>query len=128
MSDKKYMIQNFVPVLASELTAKVKELKADGYRLGHACCTKAGGGFEIMYSFDKDHVLLNLKLAVDEGQEVASISDVIWHAFIYENEMHDLFGVTFKNLALDYGGHFFKIAEPTPWNPKNEERKAEQNG
>jgi ech hydrogenase subunit D len=73
-------------------------------------------------------VLLNLKLEVKEGQEVASISDIVWHAFIYENEMHDLFGVTFKNLALDYGGHFFKTSEPTPWNPKNEERKAEQNG
>jgi hypothetical protein len=32
--------------------------------------------------------------------------------------MHDLFGITFRNLALDYGGHFFKIAEKTPWNPK----------
>ncbi|MCL1809159.1 MAG: NADH-quinone oxidoreductase subunit C [Clostridiales bacterium] len=128
MSEKKYLIQNFVPVTASELLGKVQDLKADGYRLGQACCTKLQEGLEIMYSFDKDHELLNLKLTVGEGQELESISNTIWHAFIYENEMHDLFGVKFNNSVLDYGGHFFKVAEPTPWNPNNEERKAEQNG
>jgi hypothetical protein len=32
--------------------------------------------------------------------------------------MQDLFGFKFKHLALDYNGKFFKVAEPTPWNPK----------
>jgi hypothetical protein len=33
--------------------------------------------------------------------------------------MHDLFGVKIKNNALDYGGKFFRLSQPTPWNPKN---------
>ena len=47
-----------------------------------------------------------------------SISGDYWPAFIYENEMHDLFGIKFSHLTLDYEGKFFKVAEPTPWNPK----------
>jgi len=125
MSEKKYKIQNFVPVTASELASKVQDLLTDGYRLGQICCTKLDDGLEIMYSLDKDHVLLNLKLPVQEGQDVLSITNICWPAFIYENEIHDLFGVEFRHSELDYGGHFFKIAEPTPWNPKKQETEAE---
>ena len=125
MSEKKYKTQNFVPVTASGLMAAVQDLTAGGHRLGQACCTKTADGFEILYSFDKDHELVNLKLPVEEGQEVMSISSVCWPAFIYENEIHDLFGISFKHLALDYGGHFFKIAEQTPWNPKKQEQEGE---
>ena len=46
----------FVPVEASELLAKVRSMKADGYRLGQACATKCKDGhIEVLYSFDKDH-------------------------------------------------------------------------
>lgn len=110
------MIQDFVPVEASDLLDTVATLKADGYRLGQACCTVVEEGLEIIYSFDKDHVLHNLKLSLPkEGAEVMSITGIIWSAFIYENEIHDLFGVTFKHSELDYGGNFFRVAEETPW-------------
>ncbi len=110
---------NIVPVTASDLLAKVRDLKSEGYRLGQACATKVSEGFEILYSFDKDHELLNLKLTIAEEEEVQSVTGEYWSAFIYENEMHDLFGINIKHIALDYGGHFFKVSEPTPWNPKN---------
>ena len=126
MSEKKYMIQNFVPVAASELVERVRELHSEGHRLSQICCSKVESGFELLYCFDKDHELLNLRLNISEDQEVMSVTNDIWYAFIYENEIHDLFGVTFKFSALDYGGHFFKVSEATPWNPKNDtERTAE---
>ena len=125
MCEKKYKIQRFEPVTASGLIDRAQDLITDGHRLGQACCTKTADGFELLYSFDKDYELLNLKLLVEEGQEVSSLSGVCWHAFIYENEIHDLFGITFKHLELDYGGHFFKIAEQTPWNPKKQEGETE---
>ena len=53
---------------------------------------------------------------VPENMELQSITGEIWSAFIYENEMHDLFGITFKNLELDYQGNFFRVAQKTPWN------------
>lgn len=124
MSEKKCMIQDFVDFNSpSDLLAEVRELKVDGYRLTHICATKVEAGFEILYSFDKDHVLKNLKLNISEDQKVESITDEYWPAFIYENEMHDLFGINIVGNALDYGGNFFKVSEPTPWNPKQQERK-----
>lgn len=111
--------QVFIFVEPTRLVEKVQDLKADGYRIGQACCTKVSEGFEILYSFDKNHELLNLKVILPEEEELMSITGVFWLAFIYENEMQDLFGVKFKHMALNYGGHFFKVSEPTPWNPKN---------
>ena len=125
MSEKNYLVQNFVPVTASELLEKVKVLTAEGYRLGQICATNAGEDIELLYSFDKDYNLLNLKMTVAEGQEVISITNICWPAFIYENEIHDLYGVFFKHSELDYGGHFFKISVPKPWAPKKEEKEAE---
>jgi len=119
MSEKKFMIQDFVAVEAEKISDTVKDLIADGYRVTQICATNKGEkGIELLYSFDKDHVLKNLRVMVPENGEISSISDVCWAAFIYENELHDLFGIDFRHLALDYGGHFFRISEKTPWNPQ----------
>ena len=118
MSERVNAEQNFTPVELSRLLSEVKDLKAEGYRFGQACATVIGDDLRIIYSFDKDHVLKNLKLIVPYGKEVESITGVYWPAFIYENEMHDLFGIKFNHMELDYEGNFFKVVEPTPWNPK----------
>ena len=110
--------QNFKVINTSQLLTEVKNFKAEGYRLGQACATVVGDTIEIIYSFDKAHVLKNLKLVISPEEEVESITGTYWPAFIYENEMHDLFGIKFMHMELDYEGNFFKVAEPTPWNPK----------
>lgn len=106
------------PVANADLLSVVRGMKKDGFRLLQICATKVSEGFEILYSFDKDHELTNLKLTVPEEEEVQSVTGEYWGAFIYENEMHDLFGIKIVNNELDYGGNFFKVSEPTPWNPK----------
>lgn len=116
---RSYKEQLIEPVAASDLLATVRNMKAEGYRMLQICATKVSEGFEILYSFDKDHELTNLKVTIPEEEEVQSVTGEYWGAFIYENEMHDLFGIKIVNNELDYGGHFFKVAEPTPWNPKN---------
>lgn len=111
-------VQNFKVINASQLIKEVKDMKADGYRLGQACATVVGDMIEIIYSFDKEHQLKNLKLVISDGEEVESITGTYWSAFIYENEIHDLFGVQFNHSKLDYQGTFFRIVEETPWKPK----------
>ncbi|MGI6737421.1 MAG: 4Fe-4S binding protein [Anaerovoracaceae bacterium] len=115
MSEKKFMIQDFRDVANGELLSTVRNMKADGYRLGQICATTKPEGFELLYSFDKDHVLANLRVRIGREDSVESVTGEYWHAFIYENEMHDLFGISFLHNALDYGGNFFKTAQPTPW-------------
>lgn len=113
--------REIVPVEASQLLPKVKELKSQGYRFLQACATKMDDGIEVMYSFDLDHDLLSLRMNIADDEEIQSISGDYWSAFIYENEMHDLFGIKVANNVLDYNGNFFITAMETPWNPKNEE-------
>jgi len=111
--------QLITPVANVDLLSVVRGMKKDGYRLLQICATKVSEGFEILYSFDNgEHELTNLKLIVPEEEEVQSVTGEYWGAFIYENEMHDLFGIKIVNNELDYGGNFFKVSEPTPWNPK----------
>ena len=105
-------------VAAQDLLAIVQDLKAAGNRLGQICATAAGESLEVLYSFEKENILKNLKVIIDaKAPELQSITAMYSYAFIYENEIHDLFGVKFKNLGLDYGGHFYVISEETPWNP-----------
>jgi ech hydrogenase subunit D len=117
MSERKDLIQVIETIEPDMLLATISDMRTEGYRIGQACATKLESTIEVLYSFDKDHILRNIKVVVeDEKPELQSITSVYWSAFIYENEMHDLFGITFKNSALDYGGKFFKTSKPTPWN------------
>ncbi|MDR1134861.1 MAG: NADH-quinone oxidoreductase subunit C [Clostridiales Family XIII bacterium] len=115
MSEEKHLIQNFIAVEASNLLNVVQDMKTEGYRLGQICAAYVNDVYQLLYSFDKEHVLTNLKLVVEDEGNLPSITGIYWPAFIYENEMQDLFGFKFKNLALDYNGKFFKVSAPTPW-------------
>ena len=126
MTEKNNAAQSFIPVIASELLGKVQDLKGSGYRLGQICASRVKGEFQILYSFDKNYQLLNLKMAANQNEEQPSITGVYWSAFIYENEIKDLFGFNFKNLVLDYGGHFIKTSMPTPWNPQEQLNAGEE--
>ena len=41
------------------------------------------------------------------------------NAFLYENEIHDLFGVVVKNINIDYGGTLYRTAIKTPFSVQN---------
>jgi Ni,Fe-hydrogenase III component G len=56
------------------------------------------GGFEIIYHFDVDGILVNMKTSVSRSTpELDTITDVIPSANFYEREVMDLFGIKFKN-------------------------------
>ena len=112
---EQYRIQNISAITKEELLTVSREFKDEGKRLGQICGTRIKNGTELMYSFDKDNILTNLKFSVTDEEEVQSITELYWPAFIYENEIHDLFGVKFKESKLDFEGRFFRLAIPTPW-------------
>ena len=105
-----------------ELLDKVLELKGKGYRLVQICSTKIPDGFELSYSFGQDYDFLNLKMKIDENTEISSISSIFEPAFLYENEMKDLFGVKINNITLDYKGNFYHTAVKTPFNQASDEK------
>jgi len=107
--------QTIIEVALPDLLREVDRLHADGYRLVQIGCTDVGGTYEINYSFDKGYHLKNLRLKVGPDTEVPSISGIYWGAFVYENEMHDLFGIPVSGINIDFKGTFIRTAKKYPF-------------
>ncbi len=114
--------QKIIIITIPELLKKVQEYSEKGYRLVQLNCSKIGETYEVNYSFDLDFKFENLKIILTEhATPVPSISSIFWQAFLYENEIHDLFGINVTGMNLDYKGTFYKTAVKDPFNrSKNE--------
>lgn len=118
----------FVDVPLGDLLARVQTLKHEGMRFIQLCAEFPEGGIDLVYTFydeTRDNAL-NLCVSLPENAEVPSIQGLYFAAFSYENEAHDLFGVNFINMNLDFGGHFFNLAETSPMTVITPEMKAER--
>ena len=121
MTDDIKNAQNIEIIEDVKILDTVADIKTAGYRLSQVCASKIDEKLEVLYTFEMDSKLQNYKVIIDcKEPTLSSITGVFHPAFIYENEMHDLFGITFRNLELDYGGAFYKLSEKTPWNPQEE--------
>jgi ech hydrogenase subunit D len=100
----------------ADLPARVGERKAAGDRLVAISCAVVEGANEITYSFeDRDHAFTNLRITVPPGATIPSVTPVYWGAFVYENEIHDLYGLTVEGMNVDFGGHFYATKVPFPF-------------
>ncbi|HJJ35856.1 MAG TPA: NADH-quinone oxidoreductase subunit C [Methanocorpusculum sp.] len=108
---------------ATELEQTVAALKNDGYRLVVITCTPAPENYDITYTFDKDTVFRHIRLNEPEEAEIPSITPAFPGAFVYENEIHDLYGFRFRNLSIDFKGTFIRTSVPYPFKKKQPEPK-----
>ncbi len=108
--------QTITEVGVDNLVSEVSKMYDEGYRLVQIGCGKYDDIFEINYSFDKDCKFVNLRLKITEGVVVPSITGVYLCAFIYENEIHDLFGVSIKDIAIDFKGNLIRTSIKNPFN------------
>ncbi len=108
-------LQEIMPVEKSDLMGLVAEFFAEGYRLVQIGCTTLPEGYELTYSFDREYKLRHLRFLAAPGEEVPSISVIYPGAFLYENEIHDLFGVAITHIAVDYRGTLYRTAIEKPF-------------
>ena len=108
--------QVITPIGVGDVVAKAEQAKKDGYRLVQIGCTKIGDDFEIIYVYDKDFALLSYRITVKEDVVIPSISSVYFGAFVYENEIHDLYGLHVSGINIDFKGTFYKTAIKHPFN------------
>ena len=117
------MADEILLIEKDELPSKVSSLMGKGYRLVQICCVKEPSGrepaqrLEMNYSFDKDYSMITLKLDLTTGEKLSSITPVCQAAYLYENEIHDLFGIQISGISDDFKGTLYKIAIPAPFNP-----------
>lgn len=98
---------------AESLVARTQALRAGKARLVQISATRLADHYELTYSFEVGHTLTNLRLLVTASDpRVPSISSVYWCAFLYENEIHDLFKVQVEGMAVDFKGNLYKATVP----------------
>jgi len=107
--------QTTIPVSIDQLVARTAQRKKEGFRLVQIGCTKIGDDFEINYVFDKDYVMTNLRITVKQDTMIPSVSSVYFGAFVYENEIHDLYGITVSGINIDFGGKFYRTTIKQPF-------------
>ncbi|MBF0360590.1 MAG: NADH-quinone oxidoreductase subunit C [Oligoflexia bacterium] len=131
-SNINYKDQEIQPINAGELLNYAQMFKNDNYRLIHIGAAKIADKFELTYAFDKDYKYRGIKitLPLDDTStsttpELKSISDFFWCAFLYENEIAELFGIKFHGIKIDYKGSFYRTAHKTPFNNPMASRKVD---
>nr|WP_321350517.1 NADH-quinone oxidoreductase subunit C [uncultured Methanoregula sp.] len=107
--------QTITPIGVGDVVAKADQAKKNGYRLVQVGCTKIGDDFEIIYVYDKDYALLNYRITVKQDTVIPSISGVYFGAFVYENEIHDLYGIHVSGMNIDFKGTFYRTAIKHPF-------------
>jgi len=105
---------DLIPIDA--LLDKVLALREAGHRLVQIGVTRLHEQLELTYSFDLGNRLTNLRLHIPaEDAHVPSVSSIYGYAFLYENEIHDLFNLKVDGMTVDFHGHFYKTAVKFPF-------------
>ncbi len=116
----------------ADLTEEVAILKERGFRFIQLCATTKEDGVELLYSFlpesFDDSTITALIVQQEDGQAVPSISEIYPESFVFENETHDLFGIDFDGLDIDYAGNFYTTAVPYPMNDRASNFAAKNSG
>ena len=116
-----------LPLEVSEIKQCAAAMKEQGWRYVQMLCVNTDNGIDVLYTYNRDDVLRTYAVrGVQKDEAIPSVTDLFLAAFVFENEAHDLFGVNFINMKLDFGGHFFSLAETSPMTVITPEMKAER--
>jgi len=78
---------------------------------------QGAGSYDITWSFATDRKLEHVREHVLPGEPVPSIGGSYPSAYLYENEMRELFGVNVTGLAVDFKGQLYQTATRVPFSP-----------
>ncbi|WP_165056475.1 MULTISPECIES: NADH-quinone oxidoreductase subunit C [unclassified Adlercreutzia] len=117
--------QDFSPLSIEAIHEVAAARKSEGYRYVQTLAVNTEDGVDLVYSFMKDGALDNEVVSgVPRDAVIPSITDVFLEAFVFENEIHDLFGVHFEGIAIDFGGNFYHLSVKEPMTIISPEQKA----
>lgn len=112
-------VQELKVIQTADLLAECAKTAATGARLVQLLAVSTAEGLiEITYSFSKEFYMTSIRIAVKKGEEIPSVTPVWKGAFLYENEIKDLYGVEIQNISVDYNGKFYDVAKEHPFAPK----------
>ena len=118
---KRFQTSTFIEAPVEQVVDIAASYRERGWEFSQICATTVEGGIELLYaSHDPSFQAPGLEgvlVRVENGVAVPSITGVYPAAFVFENESHDLFGVSFEGISIDFGGEFYTVAVAYPMNP-----------
>ena len=117
MAEIKNPAHVLVEITPDQLLGNVMAMKHHGLRLSQICCAYSNEKIELSYSFANDltNDYINLRIVMDKTDEVCSITEFYPYAFLYENEMKELFGVNIHMINLDYNAKLYRLHDEAPF-------------
>ncbi len=128
---------------ATAFLARVAEYRKAGWRLalinattvlGGEGAAEDGGAFEIAWGFSLDRPaeggpqLELIREVIKPGEAIPSISAIYDGAFLYENELRELFGIDVTGIGLDLRGQLYKTATRVPFSHRAVMARLEASG
>jgi ech hydrogenase subunit D len=98
-------------ITINELLDETDKFKKQKQRLIAISATSLEDTLQLSYSFDKDGENTTLRLNLDKDTEIPSITSLYPYAFLYENEIKELFNANISGINLDFGGTLYKVTE-----------------
>lgn len=112
MAEVAFYIEN---IELSQLMPLCASKKSEGWRLCQIHSVRTKGGYELTYTLAKDYDMHNYKVIISEEQVVPSITSVYACAWMYENEIAELFGVNIENILMSFDKKLYKLNVETPF-------------
>jgi ech hydrogenase subunit D len=103
--------QTLEVIAVAALLEGVRAMRDRGGRLVQICATALPAQFELTYSFDLENRLASLRVEIPrEDPRVPGIGSIYPCAFLYENEMHDLFNIKVEGMTVDFHGNLYNTS------------------
>jgi ech hydrogenase subunit D len=107
--------QSIIETKVEDLLPSIDALRSSGWRLVQILCIGGEAGAELSYSLGLDLELRSLRIVVPAETSIPSITTIYPCAFLYENEIRDLFGVRIERIAGDWEGKVYDVAGDKPF-------------
>ena len=105
----------YIEIPLADAHATAERMRAEGARFVQVHAVNGEDGVDLYYTYDRAGTLANYKIAaITKDDVVPSISDVFLAAFVFENEARELFGIDLRDIAIDFGGNMYTLAETEP--------------
>ncbi len=85
------------------------------------------GAVDVTWAFARDAEFEHIRERIMPGDEVPSISPSFSAAFLYENEMRELFGLNVTGINVDLQGQLYKTSQKVPFSPSAIRARLEAN-
>jgi ech hydrogenase subunit D len=111
-----------------DLMPQVDRFRSEGWRIVQVLCVARDKGAELTYSFGMKLELRSLRLIVGADESVPSITSLYPGAFLYENEIRDLYGVRIERIRADWEGRLYDVARERPFSKVKVEAISSEGG